>query len=84
MSGTYLDKKEKTSTMVSNTVASSVFLLYLSYLPMAKEARWWVFVRVGGRVGKNGVLLFLGSGVYQSGKLILLAPAIYPDNSDPI
>lgn len=28
--------------MVSNTVASSAFLLYLSNLPMAKEARWWV------------------------------------------
>lgn len=68
--------------MVSNTVASSAFLLYLSSLPI-------VFVRVGGRVGEKGVLLPLSSGVdpgyfTQSGKLILLAPAIYLDNSDPI
>lgn len=89
MSGTYLDKKEKIRTMVSNAVASSAFLLYFSYLPVAKEARWWVFVRVGGRVGEKGLLLLLGLGVdpgyfTQSGKLILLASAIYSDHSDPI
>lgn len=89
MRGTCLDKKEKTSTMLSNTVASSAFLLYLARLPMATEARWWVFVRVESRVGEKGVLLPLGSGVdpgyfTQSGKLILLAPAIYSYHSNPI
>lgn len=53
MSRTFLDIKEKPSTMVSNTVASSAFLVYLSSLPMAKEARWWVFVRVGVRIGER-------------------------------
>lgn len=47
--------------MVFSIVASSTFLLTLSFIPKARKARWLVFL-CGGRAGGKEFFLPLGPG----------------------